>query len=108
MHKGFLEPSDLVVVDLQGRKLSGDGEPTGELALHLRALVQRPDATSVVHSHPPIAIAMSLTKKKLDAAKASYEENIAKYRSTVGEWFDKRSEAARKDGNRKLLEQIKV
>ncbi len=66
VHKGFLEPGDLVVVDLQGRKLGGKAEPSGELALHLRALAQRPDASAVVHSHPPIAIAMSLTKKKLD------------------------------------------
>ena len=66
VHKGFLEPGDLIIVDLRGRKLSGEREPTGELALHLRALAQRPDATAVVHAHPPLAIAMSLTKKKLD------------------------------------------
>jgi L-fuculose-phosphate aldolase len=66
VHKGFLEPGDLIVVDLKGNKLSGSREPTGELALHLRALAQRPDATAVVHAHPPLAIAMSLTKKKLD------------------------------------------
>lgn len=66
VHKGFLEPGDLVVVDLQGRKLSGNGKPTGEIALHLRALAQRPEAQAVVHAHPPLAIAMSLTKKKLD------------------------------------------
>ena len=66
VHKGFLEPGDLIIVDLQGRKLSGAREPTGELALHLRALAKRPDATAVVHAHPPLAIAMSLTRKKLD------------------------------------------
>lgn len=66
VHKGFLEPGDLIVVDLKGNKLSGSREPTGELALHLRALAQRPEATAVVHAHPPLAIAMSLTKKKLD------------------------------------------
>lgn len=66
VHKGFLEPDDLVVVDLQGNKLSGKGQPTGELSLHLRALAQRPDMSAVVHAHPPVAIAMSLTKKRLD------------------------------------------
>lgn len=66
VHKGFLEPGDLVVVDLEGKKLSGAGAPTGELSLHLRALAKRTDASAVVHSHPPLAIAMSLTKKKLD------------------------------------------
>lgn len=66
VHKGFLAPEDLVVVDLEGRKLSGKGEPTGELSLHLRALARRSEAMAVVHAHPPIAIAMSLTRKKLD------------------------------------------
>lgn len=66
VHKGFLAPEDLVVVDLAGKKLSGKGAPTGELSLHLRALERRPDALAVVHSHPPLAIAMSLAKKKLD------------------------------------------
>jgi L-fuculose-phosphate aldolase len=66
VHKGFLELSDLIVVDREGRKISGERNPTGEIALHLRALAQRPDAQAVVHAHPPLAIAMSLTKKKLD------------------------------------------
>lgn len=66
VHKGFLEPSDLVVVDLTGKQLSGKGKPTGEIALHVRALAGRPEMSAVVHAHPPLAIAMSLTKKKLD------------------------------------------
>ena len=66
VHKGFLEPGDLIVVDLAGKQLSGTRAPTGELSLHLRALAQRPDCHAVVHAHPPLAIAMSLTRKKLD------------------------------------------
>ena len=66
VHKGFLEPGDLIIVDLKGNKLSGERSPTGEIALHLRALAQRSDCNAVVHAHPPLAIAMSLTKKKLD------------------------------------------
>ena len=66
VHKGFLEPADLVVVDLEGRQLSGTAAPTGELSLHLRALAARPDAQAVVHAHPPLAIALSLTKRRLD------------------------------------------
>ena len=66
VHKGFLSPDDLVIVDLEGRQLSGKGVPTGELSLHLRALAARPEVKAVVHSHPPLAIAMSLAGKKLD------------------------------------------
>lgn len=60
VYKAFIEPEDLVVVDLSGRKLSGDRAPTGELPMHLRALSMRPDMRACVHAHPPTAIAMSL------------------------------------------------
>lgn len=66
VHKGFLAPADLVVVDLDGRQVGGAARPTGELALHLRAYAARPDARAVVHAHPPIAIALSLARKRLD------------------------------------------
>jgi L-fuculose-phosphate aldolase len=66
VHKGFLEPGDLLEVDLEGRKLSGDGAPTGELAMHLEAYRQRPDARAVVHAHPPVSIALSLSRKRLN------------------------------------------
>lgn len=66
VHKGFLAPEDLVVVDLAGRQRGGRGRPSGELSLHLRAYEARPDARAVVHAHPPVAIAMSLTGRRLD------------------------------------------
>ncbi|MFZ5439511.1 MAG: class II aldolase/adducin family protein [Myxococcota bacterium] len=66
VHKGFLEPGDLVEVDLTGRKLSGPGAPTGELAMHLEAYRRRPDARAVVHAHPPVCIAMSLGARPLN------------------------------------------
>ncbi len=53
--KALLEPSDMVEVDLAGRKLRGDRNPTSELDLHLRILRRRPDVGAVVHAHPPTA-----------------------------------------------------
>lgn len=53
--KGFLEPSDLVIVDRDGKRLSGRLEPTSELAMHLFAYHRRPDVGAVVHAHPPKA-----------------------------------------------------
>ncbi len=58
--KAFLEPDDLIVVDMEGQQLSGAGTPSGELAMHLHALSVRPDAKAVVHAHPPICIALTL------------------------------------------------
>ncbi len=47
-------------------------------------------------------------KLKLDKAKAAYDAAMDKARNAVGEYFDKREEAARKDGNKKLVDEIKV
>jgi len=59
-HKGLLEASDLIVVDLSGKKLRGDGEPTSELAMHLACYRLRPDIQAVVHAHPPTCIAFTV------------------------------------------------
>lgn len=53
--KGFLKPEDLIVVDLEGRVLSGGREPTSELAMHLLVYGTRSDVGGVVHAHPPKA-----------------------------------------------------
>ena len=64
--KGFMSPDQLIIIDLDGRKV-GPGtaanlelKPTSETAMHLEVYKQRPDVTSVVHAHPPYAIALSI------------------------------------------------
>ncbi len=47
-------------------------------------------------------------KEKLIAAKEAYNAELQHYRKDIGEWFDKREEAARKDGNKKLVDQLKA
>ncbi|MBN2190611.1 MAG: class II aldolase/adducin family protein [Candidatus Aureabacteria bacterium] len=58
--KGFLSPGDLVVTDLNGKKISGKGKPTSELELHLAAFKERPDIRASIHSHAPFAVACSV------------------------------------------------
>lgn len=53
--KGRLTPSDLVVVDNDGRKLEGECNPTTEMAMHLAVFKARPEINACVHSHPPYA-----------------------------------------------------
>ncbi len=53
--KGFLHTDDMIVVDLDGRKLHGSREPSSELPMHLFAYRKRPDVGAVVHAHPPRA-----------------------------------------------------
>jgi L-fuculose-phosphate aldolase len=55
--KGWMTPDDLVIVDLQGRKLAGCREPSSELGMHLLIYRLRPDVNAICHAHPPIATA---------------------------------------------------
>ena len=60
--KSTLDPSQLLVVDLDGRLLTGQGglEPTSELPMHLEVYSQRPDVGAVIHAHPITCVALSL------------------------------------------------
>jgi L-fuculose-phosphate aldolase len=53
--KGFMTPDMMVVVDAEGRKLSGDRDASSELPMHLEIYRSRPDVNAVVHAHPPLA-----------------------------------------------------
>jgi L-fuculose-phosphate aldolase len=53
--KGFMTPDMMVVVDYDGRKVSGDRDPSSELPMHLEIYRHRPDVNAVVHAHPPLA-----------------------------------------------------
>jgi len=53
--KGSMRPSDLVIVDPEGRKLGGRRDVSSEIAMHLLIYRLRPDIRAVVHAHPPTA-----------------------------------------------------
>jgi len=55
MCKGMMKPSDLVIVDLEGRRVSGRRDVSSEIAMHLLIYKLRPDVRGVVHAHPPTA-----------------------------------------------------
>src|SRR5689334_10915491 len=55
MSKGSMRGSDLVIVDLEGRKLAGRRNVSSEIAMHLLIYRLRPDVRGVVHAHPPTA-----------------------------------------------------
>jgi len=63
--KGYLEAEKMVVVDLQGKPLSG-GRPSTELPLHLFIYQERPDVHAVVHAHPPFATGFATAGLALD------------------------------------------
>src|SRR2546427_11142510 len=55
MCKGVMCPSDLVIVDMQGRRLGGKRDVSSEIAMHLLIYRLRPDIHGIVHAHPPTA-----------------------------------------------------
>jgi L-fuculose-phosphate aldolase len=58
--KGEMSPEALLKTDLNGQKISGPGQPSSEIQMHLAVYRLRPEVRAVVHAHPPIAIAFTL------------------------------------------------
>jgi L-fuculose-phosphate aldolase len=55
LSKGAMQPADMVVVDLDGRRVSGRRNVTSEIGMHLLIYRLRPDVRAIVHAHPPTA-----------------------------------------------------
>lgn len=66
LHKGFLKPHHLIVIDSDGKRIDeGTAEnknlrPSSESPMHTEAYKQRDDIKAVVHAHPPHAITCSI------------------------------------------------
>jgi L-fuculose-phosphate aldolase len=60
--KGFLEPEQVIVVNMRGEVVQAAPglRPTSELLMHLEAYRRRPDVNGVVHAHPITAVALSI------------------------------------------------
>ena len=55
LSKGAMRPGDMVVVDPEGRRVSGRRNVTSEIGMHLLIYRLRPDVQAIVHAHPPTA-----------------------------------------------------
>ena len=64
--KGFLTPEMLVKVDMEGRVLEGDLQPSSEIKMHLSIYREREDVCGVVHAHPPTATGFAVAGLALD------------------------------------------
>ncbi len=53
--KGRMRASDMVIVDMQGKRLAGKRIVSSEIAMHLLIYRLRPDVHGIVHAHPPTA-----------------------------------------------------
>ena len=66
MSKGMMSAEDLVVVDMQGRRLEGFRDVSSEIAMHLMIYSERPDVGAIVHAHPPTATGFAAAGIALD------------------------------------------
>jgi L-fuculose-phosphate aldolase len=66
MCKGMMSEDDLVVVDINGRKLEGHRNVSSEVAMHLLIYRMRPDIRGIVHAHPPTATGFAAAGIALD------------------------------------------
>jgi L-fuculose-phosphate aldolase len=56
-----VEPDDLVVASLAGRKFEGRHDLPGEAIIHSAVYVARQDVRCVIHTHPPFSTALACT-----------------------------------------------
>jgi len=63
--KGFLQPDDIVTLDMEGNQIAGKKKPTSEVKMHLEIYKNRPDIKAVIHAHPPFATTFAVVKRPL-------------------------------------------
>ena len=56
---GFANENQLLVLDTDGKVLSGSGSPNSEFWIHARAYAARPELGCVVHAHPPACVCLT-------------------------------------------------
>jgi L-fuculose-phosphate aldolase len=56
---GLAEADNLLVIDTEGRRVSGEGEPNSEFWIHARLYAARADVGGIVHAHPPACVCLT-------------------------------------------------
>ncbi|HEX8168316.1 MAG TPA: class II aldolase/adducin family protein [Beijerinckiaceae bacterium] len=62
-----MTPGDIVEIDLKGQVRAGSGRPSSEWPFHTAIYKAREDAQAVVHTHSPMATALSCARKGIPA-----------------------------------------
>jgi ribulose-5-phosphate 4-epimerase/fuculose-1-phosphate aldolase len=87
--RGFDEVSedDIILIDFEGRSLTGSISAPLEYPLHTEILRARGDVGSVVHCHPPCAIALAASGQPLHAFSNSagmFAEGVPRFERAAG------------------------
>jgi ribulose-5-phosphate 4-epimerase/fuculose-1-phosphate aldolase len=63
MPPGKVALRDIIIIDMQGKKLEGSGEPNGETPMHTSIYKARPDVHCILHYHPDEVVAVSVASQ---------------------------------------------
>ncbi|MGM0420268.1 MAG: L-fuculose-phosphate aldolase [Bacillota bacterium] len=63
-----LKPTDIVIMDLDGKIIEGDKEPSSEEMMHRLIYQNREDIKALIHTHSTYATSLSLLRKPLPPA----------------------------------------
>jgi L-fuculose-phosphate aldolase len=81
-----ITPDDILTIDLDGRLVAGQGKVHLEYVIHTEVYKARPDVGSVVHTHPPYAVALGATQAKLEFLNHDavlFQDGVAIFNDTV-------------------------
>jgi ribulose-5-phosphate 4-epimerase/fuculose-1-phosphate aldolase len=65
MPPGKVALRDLIIIDAEGKKLQGAGDPNGETPMHTSIYKARPDVRCILHYHPDEVIAVAATGQSI-------------------------------------------
>jgi ribulose-5-phosphate 4-epimerase/fuculose-1-phosphate aldolase len=65
MPPGKVAARDLIIIDGQGNKLEGAGEPNGETPMHTSIYKARPDVQCILHYHPDELIVVAASGQEI-------------------------------------------
>ena len=65
MPPGKVAVRDLIVLDIEGNKLAGFGEPNGETAMHTSIYKARPDVECILHYHADELVAVAAAGQEI-------------------------------------------
>ncbi len=64
-NKGLVEAEEMMVLDLEGNMVEGEGKASKEYPMHRSIYQNRPDVKAVIHTHPVYVTAFALSGKNL-------------------------------------------
>jgi len=65
INKGLMTEREVIVVDLDGNKLMGNGKPSSEGKMHYEIYKLRSDVHAIIHAHPPFAVGFALAHEDI-------------------------------------------